>query len=116
MSLISTARALDDARFLWRVRAAMLNTAVTKYTSTNANEKALAEAILDDPMMPNRSMEALVATNNSVSAAVIIDDMNTVDTEAVTDAMIMTAVSNYWTAVANRTAERKAAIASGQAI
>lgn len=112
MSLIGTARALDDQRFLWRVRASTLNLAVTKYSSTNANDKALAQEVLDNPMMQNKTLEALVANNAAVSDAVVIDANNTVNTEAVTDAQINTAVAQYWPSVATRRAEIRAAQAA----
>lgn len=111
MSLITTARALDDVRFLWRVRAAMLQTALTKYTSLDVDDKAFAAHVLDNPMEPNRTMEALVAVKDAVSAAVIADDMNSVNTEAVTDAAILAAVAQYWGSVAKRRAALLAASA-----
>jgi hypothetical protein len=112
MSLIATARALEDQRFLWRVRAATLELAITKYQSTTANDKALAQEILDMPMLQNRTMEALVACQDTISAAITVDANNTVNTEAVTDAMITSAVATYWTPVANRRAEIRAAAAA----
>lgn len=108
MSLISTARALEDQRFLWRVRAAMLNLAVSKYTSADATDKELAREILDSPMQQNRTMEALVAQEAPIHAAVITDQFNTVNTEAVTDAQINAAVVKYWPSVAARRAEIRA--------
>lgn len=108
MSLLGTARALDDARFLWRVRAAMLSIAVTKYGSENTDEKSLAQEILDSPMQQNRTMEALVANDLSVGANIETDDMNTVNTESVTDDEILTATLAYWPAVATRRTEKLA--------
>jgi hypothetical protein len=93
----------------------MLNTAVTKYSSTNANDKSLAEEVLDSPMSAYRTMEALVATNNSVSNAVTISSNDTVNTEAVTDEMITQAVNVYWASVARRRAERLATAAAANA-
>jgi hypothetical protein len=87
----------------------MLSTAVTKYSSANADDKALAEHVLDNPMEPNRTMEALVAVKDTISAAVVADEYNAVNTEAVTDAAIITAVGQYWASVAKRRAERVAA-------
>lgn len=106
MPLISTARALNDERFLWRVRAAALALSVSKYDSQNANEKALAQYVLDNPMVAIPTLEALVANHGAVNAAVTVSSENTVSTEAVTDAMITTAVGIYWLPVANRRAER----------
>jgi hypothetical protein len=114
MSLIGTARALDDDRFLWRVRAAALNAAVSKYSSTDANDKGFAQEILDSPMKQNATLEALVANNAAVSAAVVIDEANTVNTEGVTDTQITNAVTMYWPAVAARRAEIRAKAALAQ--
>lgn len=114
MGLLATARALDDQRFLWRVRAATLNLAVTKYGSTNANDKAFAQEILDTPMQQSRTIEALVANNATVSDAVIVDTNNGVNTEGVTDAQINSAVTMYWASVASRRAEVRAAAAVAQ--
>lgn len=108
MSLIGTARALDDDRFLWRVRAAMLNAAVAKYSSADANDKGFAQEILDAPMQRSATLEALVANNPAVSAAIVTDGDNTVNTEGVTDAQITNAVTQYWPAVAARRAEIRA--------
>lgn len=109
MGLLATARALDDQRFLWRVRAATLNLAVTKYSSVNANDKAFAQEILDTPMQQSKTIEALVANNATVSDAVVIDANNGVNTEGVTDAQITAAVAMYWASVATRRAEIRAA-------
>lgn len=114
MSLIATARALDDQRFLWRVRAATMNLAISKYNSADAKDKALAQEILDRPMSPQLTMEALVASHNPISAAIVTDISNTVSTEDVTDAQITTAVALYWSAVAGRRAEIRAAEAAAK--
>lgn len=115
MSLIATARALDDQRFLWRVRAATLNLAVTMYSSADAASKALAQEVLDYPMQQNSTLEALVASNAAVSALIVIDANSTVNTEAVTDAAINNAVAAYWPAVAARRAEIRAAASAAAA-
>lgn len=102
MSLIATARALDDQRFLWRVRAAALNLATTKYSSSDPIDKGLASDILDYPMRENKTLEALVANDSMVSSLVEIDEYSTVSTENVTDVCINEAVARYWNAVAQR--------------
>lgn len=107
MALISTARALDDQRFVWRVRAAALAAAVTKYGSGTANEKVLAQNVLDYPMQQNATLEALVANSSAVNNAVVVSADNTVNTDGVTDAMITTAVGNFWAPVADRFVERR---------
>lgn len=108
MSLIGTARALDDARFTWRVRAAMLSIAVIRYTSEDTDERGLAQEVLDFPMQAQRTMEALVANDAAVSAGVVIDSFNGVNTEDVSDEEILAAVAQYWPAVAHRRTERLA--------
>lgn len=108
MSLIATARALDDQRFVWRVRAATLAAAVTKYTSTDADERALAQYTLDYPLQANPTMEALVANHGAINSAIVVDASNAVNTEAITDAMITQAIGVYWAPVAKRRAERVA--------
>ena len=102
MSLISTARALDDDRFLWRVRAAALNVAITKFGGADGIEKNFAQYIIDNPMTPLKTLEAIVANNTAVSAAVTVDQYNTVNTEAVTDSIIISGVQNVWNAAATR--------------
>jgi len=104
MSLIATARALDDQRFIWRVRAAMLDVAKGILTKEGAtpDEITLANLVIDSPMTEFRSMEALVANNTKVSSTITVDQYNTVSTEAVLDADIITAVKNVWTLVASR--------------
>lgn len=114
MSLIATARALDDQRFLWRVRAATMNLAITKYTSVEAKDKALAQEIMDKPMTPQPTMEALVASHAPIAAAIITDISNTVSTEGVTDEQIIAAVTIYWGPVATRRAEIRATEAAAK--
>lgn len=103
MALLNTARALDDARFLWRVRAAMIITARNKIASgtSNANVRAYANAVIAEPMAEDRRMEALVAADDRIAQDVYVDEHNTVETDAVTDATILTVVSECWLTVAN---------------
>lgn len=110
-TLINTARALDDTRFLWRVRAAILITARNKLASgtSNANIKAYANAVMADPMAQDRQMEALVAADDTVADLVVVDEFNTVSTEDVPDSVILTSVSNNWLTVANMRAAAAAA-------
>lgn len=102
MALINTARALDDARFLWRVRAAMLELATAKVrANVTGNVRLYAEHILANPMAADPRMEAFVATNDTVSDAVEVDEFNTVSTEGVTDAQITSAANSAFNVVAD---------------
>jgi len=114
MSLIATARALDDQRFLWRVRAAMLDVAksVVSKTDSTPEELAFAYIVIDAPMTQFKSMEALVANNTKVSESISVDQFNTVATETVLDADIISAVRNAWPIVAARYAANSVQVVS----
>lgn len=85
MSLIGTARALDDQRFKWRVRAALLKIASIKKDSQLPAEIAYAKYLLQNPMVENAQLEALCATDIGVTEKVTVDQNNTVNTEGVAD-------------------------------
>jgi len=102
MSLIATARAIDDARFVWRVKAALLSTAATKVTEAEGPEQWFAEHVLDNPMAENKTAIALVAVNSAIASTVVVDAFNTVNTEGVTDADILYVVATEWTKLATR--------------
>lgn len=105
-TLIKTARALDDQRFLWRVRAAMLEAAsyhVRAGATEDTSSGMYARHILANPMAQDRRMEALVATDDKVAAAVMVDEYSTVNTEYVTDEDINTAVAANWQIAAELT-------------
>lgn len=106
MSLIATARALDDARFLWRVNAATLTTAATKVKDSTGRAQVFAEYVLDNPMQHNATMAALVACSPAIASVIDVDDFNTVNTEDVTDQDILYVVATSWDTVADRHAER----------
>lgn len=105
-NLINTARALDDQRFIWRVRAAMLE-AASYHIRAGATEDTsvgmYARHILANPMGEDRRMEALCATDDAVAAAVTVDEWSTVNTEGVTDAQIEAAVAANWELAAKLT-------------
>lgn len=107
MSLIATARALDDKRFQWRVNAAVLQTATTKINEPDGVEQWYAEHVLDNPMADNRTMAAIVACNLAIAQAVTVDSFNTVNTEAVLDSDILYVVGESWDTVAARWDELK---------
>ena len=100
MSFITTARALDDDRFAWRIRAAALTVAAGHVQEAPCPARTFAERILSAPMSPNRPLEALVAATPAISEAITVDDDNTVHTNAVTDEAILTAVTTQWTTAA----------------
>lgn len=100
MSLLNTARALDDARFVWRVKAAALTIAADKISSAGGAGQAFASFILAAPMAENVTMNALVAASAPVAASVTVDEFNTVSTEAVSDEDILAAVGANWDTLA----------------
>lgn len=102
MSLIATARALDDARFMWRVGAATITVAKDKLAQPEGAAKWFAEFALDNPMQRNQTMAALVATNPVIAGAVVVDSFNTVNTEDVADSDILYVVDSSWDTVAAR--------------
>lgn len=111
MSLIATARALDDARFLWRVNAAVLTVASNRVKEPDSVGRKMAARILDDPGQRSSTIAALVACDPAVSAAVEVDNHNTVNTDTVTDQMILDVVGQVWDMVAARQAARTGATA-----
>lgn len=62
-----------------------------------------ARHVLANPMLQDRRMEALVATDDAVSSAVTVDEYDTVSTEGVTDQQIEAAVAANWQVAAELT-------------
>lgn len=103
MSLITTARAMDDQRFIWRVMAAMLIKAREEFAkAANTNPWNFAVHVLKNPMTEERTMFALVAVDQAVSNAVVVNGDSAVNTEAVTDADIQRVVNAEWATVAKK--------------
>lgn len=96
MSFITTARAIDDDRFTWRVRAAAITVAARHINGEDGTAKAFAELIFQNPMSPNRPLEALVAANPAISETVTVDDNGTVNTELVPDGDIEFVITDLW--------------------
>lgn len=96
MSLLSTARALDDGNFRWRVMGACLNHASNFATITEANGKFYAISTIFNPQTVDMSMVAFVAMDSVVSAAVVASEDGTVDSSAVLDADILRVVVAKW--------------------
>ena len=111
MSLIATARAIDDPRFRWRVNAAALVTATTKVNDPDGPEQWFAEYVLDNPMVPNATLLGLVAANQVIAATVTVDAFNTVNTEDVPDSDILYVVGEQWAKVATRHDEQANSVA-----
>lgn len=85
MKLINSARALDDVRFLWRVRAALLRTAAIRRDSQLPEEIAYASYLLANPMQDVPTLAAICAADDAVAELIEVDEINTVNTEAVKD-------------------------------
>jgi hypothetical protein len=113
VSLIATARALDDARFVWRVNAAAISVAQAKLAQPEGPVQWFAEYTLDHPMEKNATLTALVAVNPTIAAAVTVDSFNTVNTESVTDSDILYVVDALWDTVAARWDEKAHPAATG---
>lgn len=100
MNLIGTARALDDTRFKWRVRAALLQVAANYLNSEIDAEKTYASFVLQNPMQPVPILESLCAVNLSVMEHVMVDEYNSVNTEAVPDDALLTVAETHFNRMA----------------
>lgn len=96
MTFIATGRALDDDRFLWRIRAAALTVAAGHVQAESTPARALADRILNAPKAPNPPLEALVAATPDISDAIVVTEDSTVNTEEVKDEKILEAVTTHW--------------------
>jgi copper(I)-binding protein len=102
MNLISTARALDDQHFRWRVQAAALEKAAAfAAMTTPGTQRNYAFYTLLNPQAVDPSLLALVAIDDVVAGAIEVSaDGGTVDTRKVPDAEIVRAVNAAWPLVA----------------
>lgn len=106
MQLLQYARSRDDAPFVWRVAAAM--TIIAQYKLGAAPPDMTVEAhklmdwVLDHPLESSPIMLSFVATDQTVAAAVIVDEHGVVDTSEVPDDAIKNAVDSKWDIVAIR--------------
>lgn len=80
---------MDDQRFKWRVRAALLKIASIRKNSQVESEIQYAESILRNPLQDAPVLEALCAVDPGVSDLVEVDEINTVNTEAVLDETLL---------------------------
>lgn len=101
MNLLSTARALDDQRFQWRVMAACVSHAAGFGTMVGAT-KNYAVSVMLNPQTVDPSMLALVALDGDVSDAILVQEDGAVDTGPVADTDIMRVVAARWALVANK--------------
>lgn len=103
MKLISTARAMDDQHFKWRVQAACIIKAGTFATMPVGPERNFALTVLLNPQMMEMSMVAFVAMDEAVANAMVVDaDNETVETDTVLDTDIVRVVNARWTLVSNK--------------
>lgn len=101
MTLISTARALDNQDLKWRVMGASINHASGFAQISIANGQFYAISTILNPQVVDMSMVALVAMDPVVSAAIVVSG-GAVDTSAVLDEDIQRVVSAKWALVGNK--------------
>lgn len=100
MNLISTARALDDQMFRWRVQAASLVKA-SKFAEIPAGPgQNYAFYTLLNPQAVDVSLVALVALDEAIASAIDVGPDGGVKTDKVLDADIVRAVDSNWDTVA----------------
>lgn len=97
--LLKSYRAMDDDRFAWRVRDAMLVTAMSKLTDSDP----LALHVISNPQGHDTRMVAIVANDPNVRAGITVDEHSGVTTEAVTDEAIQNAVNESWDTICSLT-------------
>lgn len=105
MSLLSTARAMDDSVFRWRVMGACIQHAAT-YESLSGAGKEYALAVLSAPHDVDTMMLCLVASNPVIAQAITTDNHGGVSSEGVPDGDILYIVNTSWDLVATRRAGR----------
>jgi hypothetical protein len=102
--LYKMGRLVSSDKFVIRVEAAMLKHAQTVPLGGSATtEKNFAIWVLKNPMVPESSMNALVASDPSVlSAATISEDGVIVNSDSVPDSAIQSAVAAKWSLVSTK--------------
>lgn len=102
--LYKMGRLISSDKFVIRVEAAMLKHAQTiPLGGAATSEKNFATWVLKNPMQPESSMIALVASDPTVlSAAVMSSDGVVVEVDSVTDSSIQSAVSAKWSLVSSK--------------
>lgn len=98
--LFETGRLINTPDFVTRVSAAMILHANTNLGTLAGTSKNLAVYTLINPMVPEPSMIALVASDAAVLAAVTIDNGVVANIEALPDSAIKAVVAAKWGTVA----------------
>lgn len=96
MTLLNIVRSLDDQRFIWRVKGAVIQTAVAKLEDADQQHAAYARAVLANPLGDAGKAPAIVAANPVIAAAITVDAYDTVSTEGVNDNDILFIVGDNW--------------------
>ncbi|UDL16783.1 hypothetical protein SEA_ATUIN_90 [Arthrobacter phage Atuin] len=99
--LYKTAKLISDYKFILLVEAAMLKHAQTVDLTVAGNSKNLAIYVLKNPMLPEGSMIALVASDPTVLGAATMNG-DSVVVDAVPDSAIQNAVAAKWSTVATK--------------
>lgn len=109
--LLASMRALDDQRFLWRVRGAALNVALERYSvAAPEPEYSFAAAIIDNPSAIDNLIPSLVSLVPGIASMITVDAMNGVNTEAVPDELIEAGVRAWFAVAAKRDKERRTGV------
>jgi hypothetical protein len=87
---------MDDRRFEWRVKGALVLAAVAHADDEDVNSANFAKHILTNPLGPAGAAPAIVAANPVVAGNIVVDDANGVNTEGVTDGDIEFIVADNW--------------------
>lgn len=99
-ALLGASRAMDDATFAWRVKAAVLFHAATLLGGTHDNAWNYAVSSLLNPQHVDPTMLALVCVDSEVAALIVTsDDGVSVDTSGVDDTLLLSTVAEKWALV-----------------
>ena len=96
MGLINIVRALEDDRFIWRVKGAVIQTAVAKMEDADPQFSAYAKAVLSNPLQDAGKAPAIVVANPAILDKVDVNEYNTVSTERIEDNDILYVVNENW--------------------
>lgn len=101
--LLKAARAIEDDKFIWRVRAGAFFYAAQNLTNFGSTTKEFrfASAVLLNPTALDPSMLAFVATDPTNAGKIVLDGI-VPNTDGVTDADIMRVIAARWSLVANK--------------
>lgn len=101
--LLKAARAIEDDKFIWRVRAGAFYYAAQNLMTwaSTTKEFRFATAVLLNPTSLDPSMLAFVATDPTNAGKIVLDGV-VPNTDGVTDADIMRVIAARWSLVANK--------------